>query len=133
MRALNGWLIAVYGFLYLPIAVLMVLLLGVRPLIKALKREPAVAADEKAAKKRKKGAAADDEDGEDEEDADSITPDEMAEAMQPAQNSETGKVDPEALARQVSLAQRLVVEKPDSALVALKQMLNTPETEEAEA
>ncbi len=115
------------------IAVLMVLLLGVRPLIKALKRDPAVTPDENATKKRKKGAAADDEDGEDEEEVDSITPDEMAEAMQPAQNAETGKVDPEALARQVSLAQRLVVEKPDNALVALKQMLNTPETEEAEA
>jgi flagellar M-ring protein FliF len=102
-------------------------------LIKALKRDPAVTPDENATKKRKKGAAADDEDGEDEEEVDSITPDEMAEAMQPAQNAETGKVDPEALARQVSLAQRLVVEKPDNALVALKQMLNTPEEEEAAA
>ena len=43
------------------------------------------------------------------------------------------KVDPEALARQVSLAQRLVIEKPDNALVALKQMLNTPEEEAEEA
>lgn len=115
------------------IAVLLVLLLGVRPLIKALKREPAIADESKAAKNRKKGAAADDED-EDEEDSaeqapDAITADEMAEALQPAQNAETGKVDPEALARQVSLAQRLVVEKPDNALVALKQMLNTPEEE----
>ena len=124
------------------IAVLMVLLLGVRPLIKALKREPATAAEDKAAKKkRKKGAAADDDDedenaeGESEspEEAEPITADEMAEALQPAQNAETGKVDPEALARQVSLAQRLVVEKPDNALVALKQMLNTPEDEEAAA
>lgn len=120
------------------IAVLMVLLLGVRPLIKALKREPAVADKGKAAKKRKKGAAGKDdeaeaEEGEDEEQPEAITDVEMAEAMQPAQNSETGKVDPEALARQVSLAQRLVIERPDNALVALKQMLNTPEEEEAAA
>lgn len=113
------------------IAVLLVLLLGVRPLIKALKREPAIADEGKAAKKRKKGAAADDEDNEDadEQEPEAITADEMADALQPAQNAQTGKVDPEALARQVSLAQRLVIEKPDNALVALKQMLNTPEEE----
>lgn len=121
------------------IAVLLVLLLGVRPLIKALKRDPAVADETKPSKKRKKGEAAEeDEAGDDEADADAeapepITADEMAEALQPAQNAETGKVDPEALARQVSLAQRLVVEKPDNALVALKQMLNTPEEEEEAA
>ncbi len=113
------------------IAVLLVLLLGVRPLIKALKREPA-AAEAKSSKKRRKGAAADNEDEtETEEEPEAITADEMAEALQPAQNAETGVVDAEALARQVSLAQRLVVEKPDNALVALKQMLNTPEEEAA--
>ncbi|MFM6832235.1 MAG: flagellar basal-body MS-ring/collar protein FliF, partial [Novosphingobium sp.] len=118
------------------IAVLLVLLLGVRPLIKALKREPAAAESKsaKTGKKGKKGAAADDEEeaeAEAEEEAEAITADEMAEALQPAQNAETGVVDAEALARQVSLAQRLVVEKPDNALVALKQMLNTPEEEAA--
>lgn len=113
------------------IAVLLVLLLGVRPLIKALKREPA-AAEAKSAKKRKKDAASDGEDEDAaEEEPEAITADEMAEALQPAQNAETGVVDTEALARQVSLAQRLVVEKPDNALVALKQMLNTPEEEAA--
>lgn len=125
------------------VAVLLVLLLGVRPLIKALKKEPAVAGEAKAEKKkRKKGAAADDDEdetaegeSEGEEQPEPITADEMAETLQVAQNAETGKVDPEALARQVSLAQRLVVEKPDNALVALKQMLNTPDeaTEEAAA
>lgn len=104
------------------LAVLLVLLLGVRPLIKALKRDPAQASP----KKRKKGAS--DEDDEDESE-DAITADEMAEALQPAQNAQTGVVDADALARQVSLAQRLVVEKPDNALVALKQMLNTTEEE----
>lgn len=98
------------------IAVLLVLLLGVRPLIKALKRDPA-----QASTKRLKN----DDDGSE----DAIAPDEMAEALQPAQDLQTGVVDAEALARQVNLAQRLVVEKPDNALVAIKQMLNTPEEE----
>ncbi len=116
------------------IAVLLVLLLGVRPLIKALKREPAPA-EAKSAKKRKKGEAAedDDEDEQSEDNIETVTAEEVAQAIQPAQNPETGVVDAEALARQVSLAQRLVVEKPDSALVALKQMLKTPEEEGAPA
>ena len=116
------------------IAVLLVLLLGVRPLIKALKREPAPA-EAKSAKKRKKGEAAedDDEDEQSQDNIETVTAEEVAKAIQPAQNPETGVVDAEALARQVSLAQRLVVEKPDSALVALKQMLKTPEEEGAPA
>lgn len=116
------------------VAVLLVLLLGVRPLIKALKRDPA-SAEGKPLKKRKKGEAADDEDGEggDDESAETVTPEEVAQAIQPAQDPQTGVVDAEALARQVSLAQRLVVEKPDSAVVALKQMLKTPEEEGASA
>ena len=127
------------------VAVLLVLLLGVRPLIKALRRDPA-AADVKPAKKRKKGEAADDEeeegqaddinadaDAETEAQAPAMTSENLAEALQPAQDPETGVVDAEALARQVSLAQRLVVEKPENALVALKQMLNNPENEEAAA
>ena len=110
------------------VAVLLVLLLGVRPLIKALiKRDPATA-DAKSRTKRKKG---DEDEDEGDETAEAITADEMAQALQPAQNLETGVVDAEALARQVSLAQRLVVEKPDNALVALRQMLNTPEEEAA--
>ena len=118
------------------IAVLLVLLLGVRPLIKALKKEPAPA-EVKVAKKRKKGEATGDED-EDAREAEegaieAVTADEVAQAIQPAQDPETGVVDAEALARQVSLAQRLVVEKPDSALVALKQMLKEPEEEGASA
>lgn len=129
------------------IAVLLVLLLGVRPLIKALKREPDKAADDPKAKKkkRKKGEKDEDEESaegeaaEGEADAGTETPteapvpqvtaDEVAAAIQPAHNPETGVIDAEALARQVSLAQRLVEEKPDNALVALKQMLKTPEEE----
>ncbi|MFN4136814.1 MAG: flagellar basal-body MS-ring/collar protein FliF [Novosphingobium sp.] len=108
------------------IAVLLVLLLGVRPLIKALKREPAAAARDSEAETAAEsaGEAAG-------EPAAPVTAAEVAAAIQPAQDPATGVVDAEALARQVSLAQRLVVEKPDSALVALKQMLKTPEEEGA--
>ncbi|MFM2371928.1 MAG: flagellar M-ring protein FliF, partial [Pseudomonadota bacterium] len=118
------------------LSVLLVLLLGVRPLIKAFKREPAKVEDDGKAKKkkRKKGEAADaDADAEIEAEAPAMTSENLAEALQPAQDPETGVVDAEALARQVSLAQRLVVEKPENALVALKQMLNNPENEEAAA
>ena len=108
------------------IAVLLVLLLGVRPLIKALKREPAVAATGNDEDTAASGQAEADGDP-----APAITAAEVAAAIQPAQDPATGVVDAEALARQVSLAQRLVVEKPDSALVALKQMLKTPEEEGA--
>lgn len=122
------------------LSVLLVLLLGVRPLIKAFKREPAKADDDAKAKKkkRKKGESADDDDAEEDDEASEdanetppVTAQEVAAAIQPAQDPETGVVDAEALARQVSLAQRLVVEKPDNALVALKQMLKEPEEEGA--
>ncbi|MFY8196590.1 MAG: flagellar basal-body MS-ring/collar protein FliF [Novosphingobium sp.] len=116
------------------IAVLLVLLLGVRPLIKALKREPAPA-EAKSAKKGKKGEPAEDDeaDGEAENSIETVTAEEVAQAIQPAQNPETGVVDAAAKARQVRLAPRLVGDKPDSALVALKQMLKTPEEEGAPA
>lgn len=94
------------------LAVLMVLLLGVRPLIKVLRREPAkpdVAAD---------GAAG----------AVEMIPAPLAaEAMM---NPETGVVDAELLSQQVGLAQRIVAEKPENAVVALRQMLNPPATPE---
>lgn len=111
------------------IAVLLVLLLGVRPLIKALKRPPA--ADEtKPLQKAQDGEMAEETEAEEPEEP---TPESIAQTIQPAQDLETGIVDAEALAEQVSLAQRLVLAKPDSALVAIKQMLNTPEEEGASA
>jgi flagellar M-ring protein FliF len=97
------------------LAVLLTLLLGVRPLIKALKRDPAAA--------KPVPDAADDDAAEDE---DSPRPE-----MVPAQNPQTGAVDPELLGRQVGLAQQLVREKPDTAVAALRQMLKDPEAEPA--
>lgn len=82
------------------IAVLLVLLMGVRPLIKALKRE------------RGEG-----------------DPDSGSQGATPAANPATGPVDAALLGRQVGLAQRIVEEKPDDALVALRQMLGTSAAE----
>lgn len=87
------------------IGVLLVLLLAVKPLIGVLRRR-----------------------GENAANGDSAP---GAEAV-PAQAIETGAAgtDPALLGRQVSLAQRIVEEKPEDALVALRQMLaqSRPET-----
>jgi flagellar M-ring protein FliF len=40
-------------------------------------------------------------------------------------------IDAEMLSRQVDLAQKLVADKPESAVAALRQMLGTPEPEPA--
>ena len=86
------------------IAVLLTLMLGVRPLIRALKRDPAPAPP---------------------------PADEAEEAAAPRAEAERQPqpADPEMLSRQVGLAQRLVREKPDSAVAALRQMLAEPASE----
>jgi flagellar M-ring protein FliF len=98
------------------LAVLMTLLLGVRPLIKALKRDPVPPEDTKALP----SPAA--ENGDDETGEAGGRQDKPA-AKEP--------IDPELLGKQVGLAQRLVREKPDTAVAALRQMLNDPEAEPA--
>ncbi|MEJ5977498.1 flagellar basal-body MS-ring/collar protein FliF [Novosphingobium sp. PS1R-30] len=105
------------------IAVLLVLLLGVRPLIKALKREPAAGGANGGAA----GAGGEAAEGNAElAEAEPIPAALPAEAMIDA---ETGVVDAELLSQQVGLAQRIVAEKPESAVVALRQMLNQPAPE----
>ncbi len=83
------------------LAVLLVLLLGVRPLVRALKREP-----------RQSGV------------------DNAADAGPPAAAPQS-PADAALLGRQVSLAQRIIEEKPDDALLALRQMLGNAPTEPA--
>lgn len=100
------------------IAVLLVLLMGVRPLIRALRGEPA--ASPPAAPPE--GAPVDD--------AGAIGPD-ADEPLAPPIDPETGTIDPEALNRQVGFAQKIASEKPDSAVAALRQMLSEPEAEAA--
>lgn len=89
------WFATVVRSVVALIAVLLVLLIGVRPLIRALRRDKAPG--EAAADGEPSAAAAD----------------------------AGGAVDAALLGRQVSLAQRIVEEKPDDALVALRQMLGT--------
>jgi flagellar M-ring protein FliF len=91
------------------IAVLLVLLLGVRPLIKALRRDPA-ASPANAEGEADGGAQA------------------QAEGLPKGPLNEA--IDSALLSQQVGLAQRLVQEKPDSAVAALREMLNNqPEPE----
>lgn len=104
------------------LAVLLVLLLGVRPMIKALRGD----------KPKSRKGAADDELMEDE----TAILDESGQPLiqrtaRPALSADSG-VDIEIsrsdlLTRQLSLAQRLVAERPESAVAALRQMLNEPE------
>ncbi|KPF87535.1 flagellar basal-body MS-ring/collar protein FliF [Novosphingobium sp. AAP93] len=111
------------------LAVLLTLLLGVRPLIKALKRDPApvVVKDTEETAENQAGEAGEiDENGEE-------TPvrrrRKKIQQIEPIIDPETGEIDPDALSRQVGVAQRIVVEQPDSALNALRQLLNEPAPE----
>jgi flagellar M-ring protein FliF len=92
------WFMQVVRYVVALIAVLLVLLLGVRPLARALKREPGAGGGGEAPRLAAPQSAAS---------------------------------DPAVLGRQVGLAQRIVQEKPDDALDALRQMLAAPKTEAA--
>lgn len=83
------------------LAVLLVLLLGVKPMIKALRREAAPAGT---------GGGGDGE--------------APAEPGAAAHAAAPRPIDPEMLNRQVGLAQQMVAEKPESAAIALRQMIN---------
>lgn len=116
------------------IAVLLTLLLGVRPLIKAMRREPAAASVKGSKKGRKSRSDEDDDDADDNGDEDEDDPSSVGGALKqlpPVANPQTGHIDAEALSLQVGLAQKLVAEKPDSAVEALRQMLKQPEEEGA--
>jgi flagellar M-ring protein FliF len=89
------------------LGLVLVLLLGVRPLVKALKRPPPLPAPLEAAA----GEA---------DAAEELAP------IDAIKDPVTGAIDAEALGRQVGIAQRLVAEKPDSAALALRQMLQPP-------
>jgi flagellar M-ring protein FliF len=99
------------------LAVLLTLMLGVRPLIKALKRDPAPPE-----------SAADQSDADDEDSADQPN----AAATRKNSAASDTPLDPEMLGKQVGLAQRLVREKPDTAVAALRQMLTDPQAEPAQ-
>lgn len=99
------------------LAVLLVLLLGVRPLIKALRRDT-----------RAKGKDSDDFEPDDE----AVTSNELMPLEdEPATAAIARRPSPsDVLSEKVGLAQRLVAEKPDSALAALRLMLAEPDPED---
>lgn len=96
------------------IAVLLFLLLGVRPVIRALKGEPAPPPPAEPP-----ALAAPEAEEQITADAEAI-----AEAIT---DPRTGDIDPQALAHQLGLAKKLVAEKPDEAVYALRQMLKDEE------
>jgi flagellar M-ring protein FliF len=91
------WFAMAVRYVVALIGVVLVLLLGVRPLVRALKRQPGEAAATTA----------------------------------PVAALPQSPADSAVLGRQVGLAQRIVEEKPEDALVALRQMLGTPKAEAA--
>lgn len=114
-----------YGAMLL--GTLMVLLLGVRPLIKAIKGDrsaPARNAQTPAADgQRQLGADRFDE-------SQTATPPGLAALSPRSREAEGAPVDARMIERQVGLAQQIVETKPDSAVIALRQMLQ-PASEEA--
>jgi flagellar M-ring protein FliF len=111
------------------LSVILVLLIVVRPLVKAVTGDKKAKTKAEKGKKAKKGEA--DEDDEDEAPAETLDA-----AGQPARQLTTGngtplptmpKIDAELLGRHVGLAQQIVQEKPESALMALRQMLQPGE------
>ncbi|MFD2578196.1 flagellar basal-body MS-ring/collar protein FliF [Novosphingobium colocasiae] len=115
------------------LAVLMVLLIGVRPMVSVLRGE------KKGAKgKHVKGTADEDEPA---GDADGIgldgqpallPPKPHIPGLDPADLDEPQISRAQLLGQQLNLAQRLVAERPDSAVQVLRQMLNQPEGADAE-
>ncbi|MFC3175358.1 flagellar basal-body MS-ring/collar protein FliF [Novosphingobium bradum] len=93
------------------LGVLLVLLLGVRPLIKALKRDPAAVV-----------AAEDDE---------AAAASEAGEVPGRPRPALASPVDPAELGEQLGLAQRIAAERPDDAVLALREMLNHAPRESA--
>ncbi len=134
----SGWFAMVVRNGAAVLAVLLVLLLGVRPMIKALRGDTPKAAKDKKNKKAK-AEGADDEDDEGERETLAIGAEGAPVASAPRLQEIPGAdgVDvqinrAELLTRQLDLAQRLVAEQPASAVAALRQMLNElPADEEA--
>ena len=117
------------------LAVLLVLLIGVRPMVKALRGERPAPAKGKGKGAKGKGGKAGDDSG-----VDVLPPMAGPRPLSRQAIPETGVIDmdiditrSDVLSQQVDLAQRLVAEKPDSAVAALRQMINDPAGEETKA
>ena len=87
------------------LAVLMVLLLGVRPLARALRRDSPPPSETPG----------------------EATAQPQLVSLEAMTDPATGAIDAELLGRQVGMAQRIALERPDSAAIALRQMLRQGE------
>jgi flagellar M-ring protein FliF len=107
----EGWFLTLARYGVALIGVILVLLLGVKPLVRALKRDPAppppVATPDMSI----------------EEQADIAT--------EKLKNPVTGAIDAALLGQQVSMAQSIVAERPDQAVEALREMLKPAEEDKA--
>lgn len=108
----QGWFLTLVRYGAALIGVVLVLLLGVRPLVRALKRDPAPALPPPAEQSIEQQAEA---------------------ATEKLKDPVTGAIDAALLGRQVSMAQTIVAERPDEAVEALRDMLRPPAGEEAAA
>jgi len=119
-----------YGAMLL--GTLMVLLLGVRPLIKAVRGDkPAAPKKLSKADKAKAQAAAEEESAEAAETVNAADPPGLAAISPRSRDPEPQPIDADMIERQVGLAQQIVDTKPDTAVIALRQMLQQPTQEEA--
>jgi flagellar M-ring protein FliF len=103
----SGWFSTLLRYGAALVALLLVLLLGVRPLIKALRRADG------------NHAGGDSESGQDDG--------EGASGGGHAPTAASRPIDPARLSQQVGRAQQIVAEKPDDAVAALRQMLGETE------
>lgn len=108
----QGWFLTLVRYGAALIGVVLVLLLGVRPLVRALKRDPAPALPPPAEQSIEQQAEA---------------------ATEKLKDPVTGAIDAALLGRQVSMAQTIVAERPDDAVEALRDMLRPSAGEEAAA
>lgn len=108
----QGWFLTLVRYGAALIGVVLVLLLGVRPLVRALKRDPAPALPPPSEQSIEQQAEA---------------------ATQKLKDPVTGAIDAALLGRQVSMAQSIVAERPDEAVEALRDMLRPAASEEAAA
>jgi len=128
----QGWFAMVVRYGVALLAVLLTLLIAVRPLVRAVTGEkPKKGKKDKKAKKGGKGAA-DDDDEDEAAGADGATIDGGTIVGTATPLPEMDKIDAEMLGRHVGLVQQIVLEKPDSAVMALRQMLQ-PASEEPAA
>jgi len=101
----SGWFASLVRNAVALIAVLLVLMLGVRPLIKALRGGAGPATDNGASSNEGSDAAA------------------ASDANGSVRIDISRPIDPARLSQQLGLAQQLVAEKPENAVAALRQML----------